>query len=902
MGRMREPSCSSRITTGELKRSRPAEPTRTSTSRGAAFSAPPHARTRPARSGASRALRRMLRLGSGKDGRGDWIRTSDLFVPNEARYQTAPRPESFPGSRRLRPIMPEAWVPVEPAAFATAAALAIGLATAWAALRPAAVVARPRAVLAGVLLLCAASGAALLRLDPPGLRLEIDPSTELLLPAGDPAVDVYRRAVRDFGDDQLFVIAMETEGVFEPANLAALRRVGDAVSRLDGVRSVRSLARVTSFRFDREAGWIEVRPFIEEIPEEPGELARLRERALADPVYLRNLVSEDGRTAALNVSLREMTDQALIRSDLDGRIGAILAAETTPERRFHVSGRPHIKSRMYQTMTRDLAVLIPTAICVLAAVLVFATGTLRGVLLPLGNVGIAVLWTFAAMALLGRPLSVLSVLLAPTLVAVGSVYGVHVVNRYDEDVAAGGERPEIVLRCMRHMIVPVLISGTTTVVGYGSLLWTDVPAVFEVGAFSVLGVAAVVALSLTALPALLVLLPLPTLSRPGARPDARLRLSARIGAALDRGLARLYAYTTRHATPILVAWALVSALAAAAVPRIVVDTDYLSFFGAESPVRRDFEAVDRLLAGVVPLYVVVEGDEPGRLRDPETLRRLEALQAKLDAIPGVSRTSSFLEPLRMLNRAVSGDDPAAERIPDTREGVAELLFMIPKHDLARFATVDQSAANLVVRTGEVGSAAMRRLTSRIEAALADGALPEGMRADVTGSAVLLDRAADGVAGTQAATVVLAGAAMFLLLAVGLGSARLGLVAMIPNVVPVLVFFGTLGLGAAPLSLPTSLIANAALGISIDDTAHYLVRYRGERRLGCSPDEAIRRCTQMVGRPIALANAMLILGFGSVAASEFATLRQFGALSAYTLVVCIVADLLLLPAVLVRARV
>jgi predicted RND superfamily exporter protein len=798
--------------------------------------------------------------------------------------------------------MPEAWVPVEPAGFAAAAALALVGATAFASLRPAAIVGHPRAVLACVLALCAAAAGALVRFHPPGLRLEIDPSTERLLPAGDPATAVYRRAVRDFGDDQLYAIAMETEGgVFRAENLAALRRVGDAVSRLEGVRSVRSLLRVPAFRYDREAETLEIQPFLEEIPEDPAALARLRERALADPTWRRNLVSEDGRSAGLNVSFREMSDRELIRSDLDGRIAAILAAETTPERRFHVSGRPHVKSRIYHGMTRDLAILIPTGLAVLAGVLALATGTLRGVLLPLANVGIAVVWTFAAMALLARPLGVLSVLLAPTLVAVGSVYGVHVVNRYEEDAAAGGERPEIVLRSMRHMIVPVLISGATTAVGYGALLWTDVPAVFEVGAFSVLGVACVTALSLTWLPALLVLLPLRPVSQPGARPEARLRISSRLGAALDRGLARLAAGTARRPGAVLLGWSLLAALAACAVPAIVVDTDYLAFFDPESRVRRDFEAIDRLLAGAVPLYVVVEGDLPGRLRDPETLRRLEALEARLAALPGVSRTFSFLEILRRLHRAVSGDDPAAEAIPATREGVAELLFLIPKSELSRFATVDQSAANLVVRTGAVGSSAMRELTRRIEAALADGGVPEGMRAFVTGHAVLLDRAADAVAWGQARTVGVAALTMFLLLAVGLGSVRLGLVAMVPNALPVLVFFGTLGLGAATLSLPTSLIASAALGIAIDDTAHYLVRYRAERRLGLDPEAAVRRCALAVGRPIALAGAMLILGFGSVAASEFATLRSFGLLSAWTLAVCLAADLVLLPALLLRGR-
>ena len=806
--------------------------------------------------------------------------------------------------------MPEAWIAVEPAGFAAAAALAIAVATAvaicvgvaWASRRPDQVVRHARPVLAAILLVTLAAAGALLRLDPPGLRLEIDPSTEPLLPAGDPAVAAYRRAVRDFGDDQLFVIAMETGDVFTAENLGALRRVGDAVSRLEGVRSVTSLARVTAFRWDRDAEWIEVRPFLEEIPRDPAELGRLRERALSDPLYRRTLVSDDGRTAAINVAFREMDDREFIRADLDGRIGEILAAEAGPERRFHVSGRPHIKSRMYHGITRDLAVLIPTALAVLGLVLALATGTLRGTLLPLANVGVAVVWTFAAIALLGRPLTILTVLLAPTLVAVGSVYGVHVVSRYEEDVGIGGTQPEIVVRCMRHMIVPVLISGVTTVLGYGSLLWTDVPGVFEVGAFSVLGVAAVTLLALTGLPASLALLPLPGGARPGVRPAARVRLAAWLGGGLDRGLARLTGFTARHAGAIIAAWALLGAVGLAAVPFVVVDTDYLSFFEASSPVRRDFEAVNRLLAGVIPLYVVIEGGEPGSLRDPGALRRLEALQARIAKIPGVSHTRSFLDTLRRMNRAVSRDDPGSERIPDSRAGVAELLFMIPKGDLARFATLDQSAANLVVRTGAVGSAAMRRLTARLDAELADGALPPGMRATVTGNAVLLDRAADSIAGNQAGSVGLAAFAMFGLCAFGLRSLRLGLVAMIPNVLPVLVFFGTLGFGVAPLSLPTSLIANAVLGISIDDTAHYLVRYRGERHLGFSPEAAIARATRAVGRPISLAAVMLVLGFGSIAASEFATLRQFGLLSAWTLVVCILADLLLLPAILVRWRV
>jgi hypothetical protein len=345
----------------------------------------------------------------------------------------------------------------------------------------------------------------------------------------------------------------------------------------------------------------------------------------------------------------------------------------------------------------------------------------------------------------------------------------------------------------------------------------------------------------------------------------------------------------------------VTAIALAAIWHIEIDTDYLTFFDADAPVRRDFDAINHRLAGAVPLYVVLDAHGPGAFREPDLLRRVETLQARIDELDGVSRTLSFLDTLRVLNRAIAGDDPAEERIPDTRAGVTELLFMFPKGDLSKFSTVDQSSANLIVRTGEVGSASMRALADRIRAVLGDGTLPDGIGAAVTGNAILLNRAADGVARSQPMTVSLAAATIFVLLALGLRSVRLGLVAMIPNAVPVVIFFGVLGLGAAPLSLPTSLIGSVALGIAIDATAHYLVRYRAERAAGATPEAAIRTTSVIIGRPVAIASVMLVCGFMAVTASDFATLRQFGFLSAFTMVVCFLADLVLLPSLLVRMR-
>jgi uncharacterized protein len=774
--------------------------------------------------------------------------------------------------------------------------LALALA---AARRPAWVVAHPALVLVALGVLSALAAAVLVDPHGPALRLTLDPSTEPLLPAGDPARPIYERAVREFGDDGLYAIAMESEDAFAPRNLDTLEAVHREIARLPGVRSVQSLADTVTFRYEPERDWIDVGRLFDAVPRTPDAVEAVRRRALADPLIVGTLVSPDSRAAGISVRFRAMTDRVFIESGLDARIEAILRTAERPGVRFHVAGRPHAKAQVYRGMVRDLRVLVPLAVATLALVLSLATGTRRGVVLPLGIVLIATLWTLALLAWLGRPLTILSTLLAPVLLAIGSVYGVHVLARYDEERARCVERREVARRTLEHVRLPVAIAATTTQIGFAALLASEVPAVIELGAFAVFGVACVALLSLSALPAALALLPP---HREVSALPARLAVwSERFVVALDRMLSAVSELTVRRSGACIAVAVAISAVCAAAIPRIEVDTDYLSFFDADSPVRVDFAAMNRLLAGAVPLYVVLSADGPGSFREPAAQRALEALEARVARLPSVSRTYSMADLLRVLNRAVERDDPGEERIPDSRAGVTELIQLAPKDEMGRFANANQSRANLIVRTGEVGSAAIRQLTHGIRGA-ARQALPEPMRAEVTGNAILLARSADGIARSQPRSVGIAAVAIFALMSAALRSLRLGAIAMIPNLLPVAVYFGMLGLGAAPLSLPTSLIGAMALGIAVDDTAHYLVRYCRERAAGLSADEAARRTSAAVGRPIAVTSIVLAAGFGVILLSDFATLRQFGLLSAATILICMAADLALLPALLVRTKV
>jgi predicted RND superfamily exporter protein len=332
----------------------------------------------------------------------------------------------------------------------------------------------------------------------------------------------------------------------------------------------------------------------------------------------------------------------------------------------------------------------------------------------------------------------------------------------------------------------------------------------------------------------------------------------------------------------------------------VIDTDYLSFFDEDSPVRRDFDAVNERLAGAIPVYVVLSGDGPGAFREPAALRAIETLKQRAEEIPGVSRSAAITDTLRVMNRAIENDDPAAERIPDDRASVMELFQLAPKDEVARFSNVNQSRVNVVVRTGEVGSASVRDLVARLQSLMRE-VLPPGITGETTGNAILLARSADGIASGQLQAVAAAATVIFVLVTLSLRSWKLGVIAMIPNLLPVAMFFALLGLGAAPLSLPTSLIGSVALGIAIDDTVHFLVRYRRERSAGLSPADAARVTGLRVGLPIATAALMLSAGFAVIAVSSFATLREFGVLFAVTVGFCLLAELVLMPALLVKTK-
>lgn len=781
-----------------------------------------------------------------------------------------------------------------PSLVFTLAAIAITLSLAGFAMWPAMVVRAPRAILGLLGALTALALSQLVSLAPPEFHLALDPSEEALMVRGDPAREIYEAATQRFGGDDRYVVMIEGGDRFEREALVRLRDLGHALAQLEAIRRVESLINAKDFFYDRDADLIEIGAFVREIPDDEIALRALRDRALSDPIYPQYLVSKDGRGVAIDLALHPMSDRAWIDSGADESIRELTARFLRGGERAYFSGRPHIKAQAYHQMVRDLARLIPLAVLVAALAALVLTRSLRGALLPLAGCLAAALWTGAVMVTTGVPLNLITLVLPSTLIALGGLYGIHLLGRYEIECRAGGTPAEVALRTLRYMRLPVIVAGTTTCVGFASLLLAETRATGELGLFAVFGIASLTLISLVGIPAALALLPI----RPPREGGPSAPFSDWIDTVL-RGAARL---ATEHATGVLAIWGLLAVVALALLWRVEVDTDYLTFFDRDAQVRRDFEAIHQRLGGPVPLYVTFTSDDEGTFRRPQTLRTLERIGERLEALPGVDNTLSMVAPIQKLNRAFESGDPAEARIPDTEAEVADLVLLIPKNEMRRFASSNHRAANIVVRTGAIGSSAIRALKEAIVTRLRDEALvPPGTRVAVTGNAIVLNSSADRVASDQWRSVGFASVAILVLMGAVLRSPWLALLAMIPNWLPVLLFFGVLGTGAASLSLPTGLIGCLCLGVAIDDSVHLLVSFHRDRLAGFSTSDAIAGTLLRVGRPIIVTSVMLVAGLVTITVSGFATLREFGALTAMTMLFCLGTDLLLLPALLARAR-
>jgi len=738
------------------------------------------------------------------------------------------------------------------------------------------------------------------------LRLRVDSSVTTLLPRGDPAKQRYDEVVERFGADEVDIIGIVADDVLAPETLQKISTLTQRAAAINGIASVISLTNV----HDPIADVLNPPLLIPKIPDTPAAREALRGRIKDNPLFAGNLIAPDSRGAAVNIFLADDAHDDVSARRIDGELERLVAevGASGPEK-LYLTGLSHIKVNALALMRTDLASLTPASLALVVLVLFFSFRTRRGVVLPLLCVLVGVVWTMGIMGWLGEPISLGTLVLPSLLIVIGSSYATHVVARYYLELESPTTPGEPVYGALQQAGLPVLVSAISTVIGFSALMLNAIQAVRSLGLFAVIGIIILFVLAMTLVPALILILPERRYRHPTSGEGERGRL--------PKILARIARLDIRHRMAIFVGAGVLVAASLAALPRIEADTNFLSYFTPDSPIVRSHEAINDRVAGALPFYVVLGTPEkPGTMLSMESLRRVRDLERFIDTIPGITRSVSIVDYLDLLDRGLrsSGDvilddegnpiDPSTVKSfwEDPRRVDEVLLFV--KQNPGAFRSVitkDFAQTNILVRTRFERSRQIAAAVDQIRD-FGEKNFPPDTQPLVTGNIVLLNGTTDDVVWGQVKSITIALIVIFIVMSLLFLSVKVGFIAMVPNVVPIVLFFGVLGWGHVSLNIGTSIIAAIALGIAVDNTIHFMVRFNRELQLTYDQEGSLTTALRTVGRPIVYTSVALTCGFLVMRLSEFVPVRDFGVLTAATMLAALGTNLFLLPALLAQTRI
>lgn len=758
------------------------------------------------------------------------------------------------------------------------------------------IVTRPLAVIVGVLLVTLVAAAGLRR----GLVLDMSP---LLFVAQTSRDRADFNAVREaFGEDQYLVAALVSDDTFAVQNLTRLRALHRQVEGLSGIAEVLSLSNAPYARsLPRGLSLEKLIPALGGVS--PERLEEARRVALGDKLYVGQLVSRDARTAALNVLFKLGLDTDT-RHALTAQIYDL--AKSAGFNEVYFAGEPFTQWRGAQAMRSDLEVFLPVTLLLVALLLWLCFRSLIAVVLPLVTVGIGMVWVFGLMAAVGAHFSVVALMLPTILLAIGCSYVIHVFNQIGIVIEESGlriilaaqhrsrragkaeqsaidsptsQQAALIAEALHFISLPVVVSALAIIAGFLSLAFTPIPGIRISSIFAALGAAFTLILSLTFVPASLVL-------------AGRFALNLRVGldGPMVAWLERVGRFAVSKQGWLYVVTCLLCVASLVGIRRIVIDIDYFGFFHPSAETSIGQVEIGKRLAGAVGFEVIVEGAPGGTLADPQTLARVAALQSFIEE-RGTGRPLSVVDLLKHVNRASHGGDAQFYAVPADAATIQEVLS--DREQLRRFITEDGRRLRILVRTTLTGSAAMSRAVAELEAKARE--LLPNARVYATGTIALMNRTSDAIAREQLQSVTIALLTIYAMLALLFRSLRVGLTALVPNLVPVLFFFGFMGWRGIPLNLTTSLVASVVLGLAVDNAVQFIIRFRRVQPEATGVRAAIIESLRLSGRPIIYANVALAAAFAVFACSNFEPVKSFGLLSAVTILGCLVEDLVLLPA-------
>ena len=738
-------------------------------------------------------------------------------------------------------------------------------------------------------------------------------------------------------DNVMFVLTPKNGNVFSRDALAAVAALTTKAWQLPYSIRVDS---IKNFQYtEAEGDDLIVRDLYENAQQlSNADLKKIQKVALAEPLLAGRLISLDSKVTAVNATIQlpgknEMTEVPEVVAAARKMADEIRSAY--PQMEVRLTGMILMNNAFSESSMGDMQSLVPLSfllMMVFLAVLlrdfqrgwpaflaIAATLAGIGVLVSMGSLPVPVvvilllagfallLWSFPATmsTLLVIMLSIITAMgigghlgfpitppsaSAPTIIlTVAIANSVHILITLLFEMHHGKDRRTAINESLRINLQPVFLASVTTVIGFLSMNFSEVPPFRHLGNFVAFGVVASFILSISFLPALMSLLPIKV---------------RRVEEGKDTLMIRLGDFVVRQRSRLLIGMTALVIVLVIFIPRNELNDVFVHYFDDTVPFRVDADYTTDHLTGLYLADYSLPAGESGGISNPAFLREVAAFVEWWRQQPETMHVSSFTDTMKRLNKNMHGDDPAWYRLPDRRELAAQYLLLYEMSlpyglDLNNQISVDKSKTRLTVSLKTLSSNEVLSLDRRAQQWLAKnthiikhtlGSGPTLMFAHIGQRNII-----SMLVGTTIALIIIS-----MILIFALRSVKIGLVSMLPNLVPAAMGFGLWGLLVGEVGLALSIVTGMTLGIVVDDTVHFLSKYlRARRENGLSSEDAVRYAFSHVGRALITTSLVLVVGFVVLAFSSFKLNAGMGMLTAIVIVFALMADLFLLPPLLMK---
>ncbi|MGB0712656.1 MAG: MMPL family transporter [Gammaproteobacteria bacterium] len=725
------------------------------------------------------------------------------------------------------------------------------------------------------------------------LHLKIDTSYDSLFSKEDPDYIPYTGVVGEFGSDNMTLIYLRDANLWRPELLAKIEDLTFTLQDLEFVEKSESLFTALHIRDDE--GSLDLRPLMDYTPETAEEIAEIRGNALYSPLMNRNILSGDGNVTALTVSTIGGEGDPEHTHMVYEQFAALLAPlEEHFDQVFQV-GPPRLNVDIEQGMFSDLSLISPLATLVLVVSIVMFLRTGVAALLPLTTAGISIFWTMGFMGAAGIPVNLLTAILPALVIVIGSTEDTHMLSAYLDGLDKDKPNRLNAIRFMAvHVGLPIFITSFTTTVGFISNAVSDIALIRDFGLASSFAMVSNLVATLLVLPLLLRYLG-PRVSKQGGSHGA-----GADGGRYEGLLRFIEGASGRHELKVIVATVLVVGVCAWASTKVQVSNDPLSYFKSGSPITEDADTLHRDLSGMQLFYVTLTAPEGRDFKDPELLAQVQDLHRRMETMGRFDKVTSIVSHLSLVHQEMNGSNPEFFHVPESRGLTEQYLFLFQRKDIDRYLSPDARRVNYLIRHNLSDSWALNTELDRVRAAAREALGPD-VDVFLSGKNLLINRAAETLFTSQVMGLALLIGIIFIIMSLLFGSMMAGVLSLVPNLIPIAILFGTMGLLGIPLNPGTAIVAVIAVGIAIDDTIHLLSRYNALCRTNPDQDWATRTAVRDEAVPVISTSLSLAAGFGVLYFSGFEIVAQFGTLSALTMLTAMVTDLLITPILLKRIR-